>query len=441
MTIETRNAQNGPRPAATAESKGARAKPGGSDDASAAATGGFTAILASFDSSDASASGETAAVDPALTVSAGTITALKPQGQPTTELGEKEGNLIGVLTLAVPVDTDENKGLQKGELTDAAATLQASANDNVQAGISPDASLASGQSVQWSAVLVPSTAAVSQSQATVPAADAAAAAKLPHALLKAESASAKPGLAVDTASEYLGKASKTQKDAQTRLASMDAALATSVESQGQPDPRALSVSSRVTESPVTPMAAAVVMASAPGLIRREDQANDRSVFRTTVTENAVVAQPFLSPASSTSVLSAPDVQSSTDIYVAQKVAYWISNDVQNAQMKLDGIGVGPVEVSIRMQGNEAHVAFRTDELQARVALENASVHLKDLLQREGLVLGGVSVGTSGTGDSGDQERRPRQGVRQSVIGVVHAAVVDRSAVVGRVGGRALDLFV
>lgn len=441
MTIETRNAQSGPRPAASAEAKGARAKPAGSDDAGAAATGGFTAILASFDSSDASAPGETAAGDPPLTVPVGTITALKPQGQPTTELGEKEGNLIGVLTPAVLVDADENKGLLKGELTDAAAALLASANGNVQAGISPDASLASVQSVQWPAILVPGAVAVNQSQATAPAADTATAPTLLHPVVKADSAPAKPGLALDTASEYLGKASNTKKDAQTRLASMDAAWATSVESQGQPDPRGLPVSSRVTESPVTPMAAAVVMASAPGLVRREDQANDRSVFRTTVTEIAVVAQPFLSPTSSTSFQAAPDMQSSTDIYVAQKVAYWISNDVQNAQMKLDGIGIGPVEVSIRMQGNEAHVAFRTDELQARVALENASVHLKDLLQREGLVLGGVSVGTSGTGDSGDQERRPRQGVRQSVIGVVQAAPADRSAVVGRVAGRALDLFV
>jgi flagellar hook-length control protein FliK len=440
MTIETRNAQNGPRPAASAESKGARVKPGGSEDAGAAATGGFTAILASFDSSDAPAPGETAAVDPPLTVSAGTITALEPQGQPTKR-GEKVGNLIGVLTPAVPVDADEKKGLQKDELTDAAATLLASANGSVQAGISPDASLASGQSMQWSAVLGSSPVAVNPGQATGPTADAATAPTLLHSVVKAESAPAKPGLAVDMASEYLGKASKTQKDAQTRLASMDAAFATSVESQGQPDPRGLPVSSRVTESPVMPMAAALVMASAPALIRRENQADDRSVFRTNVTESAVVTQSFLLPASSTSVQAAPDMQSSTDIYVAQKVAYWISNDVQNAQMKLDGIGIGPVEVSIRMQGNEAHVAFRTDELQARVALENASVHLKDLLQREGLVLGGVSVGTSGTGDSGDQERRPRQGVRQSVIGVVQAAPADRSAVVGRVAGRALDLFV
>lgn len=48
-----------------------------------------------------------------------------------------------------------------------------------------------------------------------------------------------------------------------------------------------------------------------------------------------------------------------------------------------------------MHGNEAHVAFRTDEMQARAALESASSELKDMLQREGLTLSGFSIGGSG----------------------------------------------
>ncbi|QTN30574.1 flagellar hook-length control protein FliK [Rhodoferax sp. AJA081-3] len=130
-----------------------------------------------------------------------------------------------------------------------------------------------------------------------------------------------------------------------------------------------------------------------------------------------------------------------ETYVAEKVAYWISNDVQNAEMKLDGMGELPVEVSIRMQGNEAHIAFRSDELHARAALENASEHLKDMLQREGVVLTGVSVGTAGAGDAGGQERKSRQGARQAGVASVEPSRTESVAGSRRSTGGALDLFV
>jgi flagellar hook-length control protein FliK len=127
---------------------------------------------------------------------------------------------------------------------------------------------------------------------------------------------------------------------------------------------------------------------------------------------------------------------------AEQVKYWISQDVQNAQLKLDGLGDKPVEVSISVNGNEAHVAFRTDEIQARGLLESAGVHLKDMLAREGLLLSGVSVGTSGSSDGGGNERKPRQGVKQ---GLVSAAVpvgsVDVANRARSASGRSLDLFV
>lgn len=130
-----------------------------------------------------------------------------------------------------------------------------------------------------------------------------------------------------------------------------------------------------------------------------------------------------------------------DLQVAEQVKYWISQDVQNAELKLDGLGDKPVEVSIFLSGNEAHIAFRTDELQTRGVLESAGAHLKDMLAREGLVLSGVSVGTSGTDDGTGGERRPRQGARQGVVSVVPVGVADVGARSRQPSGRSLDLFV
>ena len=130
-----------------------------------------------------------------------------------------------------------------------------------------------------------------------------------------------------------------------------------------------------------------------------------------------------------------------EAYIAEQVTYWISQDVQSAELTLDGMGASPVEVSISMQGNEAQVAFRTDELHARAAIENASEQLKDSLQRQGVVLTGMSVGTSHGGDASGQGRRPRQEGRQAVVTAPAPAQVDTAVRQLVPQGRAVDLFV
>jgi flagellar hook-length control protein FliK len=131
-----------------------------------------------------------------------------------------------------------------------------------------------------------------------------------------------------------------------------------------------------------------------------------------------------------------------DTYVAEQVSYWITQDVQNAEMTLDGVGQSPVEVSISMQGNEAQVAFHTDESAARQALENASEQLRDMLQRQGLVLAGVTVGNAQTGDSGQQQqRRPRQEGRQGLVVSDEPVKATQAHRGPQTTGGAVDLFV
>jgi len=246
----------------------------------------------------------------------------------------------------------------------------------------------------------------------------------------------------ESAKESIAKAGRLQRDAVARQASVDAALAVPTDAASQPDSRVSAfLAAKLADQPATPMATALAMANTLAPTRRDESTRERSVFRSTVPDGGAMAQTYAPTAAGAQTPGAVEPPAPTDMYVAEKVAYWISNDVQNAEMKLDGIGTEPVEVSIRMQGNEAHIAFRTDEVLARSALESASVHLKDLLQREGLVLSGVSVGTSGAGDSGDQERRSRQGLRQSVVVSQQPAGGDRITGAGRATRGALDLFV
>jgi len=132
---------------------------------------------------------------------------------------------------------------------------------------------------------------------------------------------------------------------------------------------------------------------------------------------------------------------SPEVVVAEQVNYWIGRDVQNAELKLDGLGDNPVEVSISLQGNEARVDFRTDLPQARQVLEGAVSHLKELLGNEGLVLSGVSVGSAGTDGAGSQERRSPPHGRQAVVATAAPQAAERSARPVRASGGAVDLFV
>lgn len=133
--------------------------------------------------------------------------------------------------------------------------------------------------------------------------------------------------------------------------------------------------------------------------------------------------------------------SGADGQFSEQVSYWIGADVQKAEMTLDGFGTNPVEVSISMQGREATVVFRTDEAVTRDALSNASEQLQDALERQGVVLSGVSVGTSNSGDSPRQGAGGRQPNWKSATIQTVADGGAVNSVKSGASGRSVDLFV
>lgn len=460
MTIETKSSQNTSRPTSGADAHHAKSKPGATGNSGPGAPGGFMAILASLDTSEFAVATTPVATDPTLQAYAaganglsamdGNSCGLKPalRGGPDglRELvtdGEGSSALdptaaldgaIGKLLQDIPPDgSATNLPLP----TDAAATALPVVTD-----MSAQGSALLAQSLQW-------TAAPASSQEPGKSDQAAGGVSGMGSGIRPQPTAETPQRAQllgdwdgQSAKESIARAGRLQRDSAARQASVDAALAVPADVASQPDSRVSAfLAAKLTDQPATPMATALAMANTLAPMRRGESTRERSVFRSTVPDGGAMAQTYTPTAAGAQTPGAVEPPAPTDMYVAEKVAYWISNDVQNAEMKLDGIGTEPVEVSIRMQGNEAHIAFRTDEILARSALESASVHLKDLLQREGLVLSGVSVGTSGAGDSGDQERRSRQGLRQSVVVSQEPAGGDRIAGAGRATRGALDLFV
>lgn len=132
---------------------------------------------------------------------------------------------------------------------------------------------------------------------------------------------------------------------------------------------------------------------------------------------------------------------SPEAAVAEQVTYWVSQGIQNAQLKLEGFGSEPVEVSIRLKGQEAQIDFRTDQPEVRQMLEGALTQLKETLAKEGLVLAGVSVGTSGQEGAGAQDRRQRPNARQTTVATREVGPTVAMQRAGPAAGRALDVFV
>ena len=127
--------------------------------------------------------------------------------------------------------------------------------------------------------------------------------------------------------------------------------------------------------------------------------------------------------------------------LAERVAYWVHQKTQNAELTLDRDG-RPVEVTVALTGDEAHVTFRSDHAEARQWLDTSAAQLREMLQREGLQLAGVTVGTAGGGapqrDGGERERA-RQGARGAAVQAMAPAGAAGS---GRgVSERSVDIFV
>ena len=131
--------------------------------------------------------------------------------------------------------------------------------------------------------------------------------------------------------------------------------------------------------------------------------------------------------------------------VADQVSMWVSQNIQSAELKLDALGHEPVEVSITLSGSEASIEFRTDRPEIRDLLSRATAQLNDALQREGLVLGDVSVGSSGKGrdnpgEPGDNARGGGKSWRASDVGEAPVQAVRMTATRATAQG-AVDLFV
>ena len=129
---------------------------------------------------------------------------------------------------------------------------------------------------------------------------------------------------------------------------------------------------------------------------------------------------------------------------APTVSHWGTQHMRHASLRVGGEGADAIDIQLAVKGQEVQVAFQTDNAEARATLrESAGESLADLLQRSGIQLGGVSVGSQGQAQ-GDGAYQPRPaGLSTEALGRASQAAepAARPVLAPRIdGSRPLDVF-
>ena len=89
------------------------------------------------------------------------------------------------------------------------------------------------------------------------------------------------------------------------------------------------------------------------------------------------------------------------------VSHWGTQHLRHASLRVGEGGADAIDIQLAVKGQEVQVAFQTDNAEARATLrESAGDALADLMQRSGIQLGSVSVGSQGQAHSDGSSARP-----------------------------------
>ena len=154
-------------------------------------------------------------------------------------------------------------------------------------------------------------------------------------------------------------------------------------------------------------------AGTPELLSRADNLLTTLGSLTPTPPAAVAAQP--SPALHNITLNVPLNQAGWDKALGERVQWMIGQGIQRANIKLNPAHLGPMEIRIQVQNDQASVQFTSVHGVVRDAVEAALPRLRDMFDNAGVDLTDVDVSgqpfaeqqqaaTDGQGGSGDAGR-------------------------------------
>ena len=125
-----------------------------------------------------------------------------------------------------------------------------------------------------------------------------------------------------------------------------------------------------------------------------------------VTSPSVQAGPATSALPTLSV-STPLAQGGWDQALGERIQWMVNQKMQGAQIRLNPAQLGPMEVRIQVQNDQASIQFSSAHSMVREALEAALPRLRDMFDASGIEL--VDVDVSGQSFAGEQRARGEDG--------------------------------
>ncbi len=132
-------------------------------------------------------------------------------------------------------------------------------------------------------------------------------------------------------------------------------------------------------------------------------------------ENQITLQPAAIPQNGTAksipklTVNAPVSSPQWGSELGQKIAWMTSSGDHVAELHLNPPNLGPLEVKLTLNNDQATIQFVSQHQEVRTALESALPKLREMMMDSGISLGNASVDSGSFQQSGfDQQERPRQ---------------------------------
>lgn len=138
---------------------------------------------------------------------------------------------------------------------------------------------------------------------------------------------------------------------------------------------------------------------------------------------------------------------SSDAWPAQfgeKIVWLAKNDQQSAQININPPQLGPIQITLQLNGDQANAIFASPHAEVRQAIESAMPQLREMLASAGISLGDANVGANLAQQRQDnpfQSANKNQSGDENAILPANEKVASTGASRGLHGGRGLvDLF-
>ncbi|MDR1995073.1 flagellar hook-length control protein FliK [Azonexus sp.] len=129
---------------------------------------------------------------------------------------------------------------------------------------------------------------------------------------------------------------------------------------------------------------------------------------------------------------------------SDKIVWLARNEQQTAQLNINPPQLGPIQITVNLNGDEARIVFASPHTEVRQAIENAMPQLKEMLSSAGINLGQTNVGPNLQQQRGDTPFGDANGARfadeNAILPASEKGASAAGATVVQRGRGLVDLF-